>query len=168
MAGFQKMRNTAGKFHHFDTAHYFAFGVRKHLAMLACNQGRQLVMILFQQFLELEHDAGATQWGSLGPVWKCGPCGSDGFIYFLYGCQRNVGDNFAGGWIEDVGITLGAAGRGGAGNEMIDLRDAHYLSRLPGCGYLVSLSASRTVLNMRSISSGCTISGGEKARISPV
>ena len=54
-----QLRNAAGKFDHLEAANNFAARVRVDLAMLAGDDGGELVEIALEQFLELEHDARA-------------------------------------------------------------------------------------------------------------
>ena len=62
------MRDAAGEFDHFHAARQFAQRIRVHFAVLADDKLGQLVAVLFQQRLEIEHDARAAQRRGARPV----------------------------------------------------------------------------------------------------
>ena len=57
----EQLRHAAREFHHFDAAQHFASGIAEHLAVLAGDDAGELVVVRFQQLLELEHHPGPAQ-----------------------------------------------------------------------------------------------------------
>ncbi len=64
----QEMRDAAGELDHLEPAHQRAARVRQHLAVLGGDHRGQLVGVLLDQLLELEHDAGTAQRRRGGPA----------------------------------------------------------------------------------------------------
>ena len=64
------MGNAAGELHHFDAARDLALGVGEDLAVFAGDELGQLVLMLVQQRLEVEEDAGALERRRFGPGGK--------------------------------------------------------------------------------------------------
>ncbi len=83
--GLEQVGDAAGEFHHLDAARDFAPGVREHLAVLARDQRGQVVVVLVEQFLELEQDARAAQRRRVGPGGERGLGGGDGIGHVLRG-----------------------------------------------------------------------------------
>ena len=71
----EQMRDAAGEFDDFEAALDVALGIGDDLAVLGRQQLRQLVHVLFDQRLELEHDAGAALRSSIPtiPRMRAGP-----------------------------------------------------------------------------------------------
>jgi hypothetical protein len=57
---FERLRDAAGELDDLEAALNVALGVGDDLAVLGAERVRQLVHVCFDQFLELEHDAGAA------------------------------------------------------------------------------------------------------------
>ena len=74
------MRDAAGEFDDLQTALHFAVGIRQDLAVLPGDDLRQFPSVALQQFLELEHDAGAAERRGVGPGWPGRVGGSDRFV----------------------------------------------------------------------------------------
>ena len=74
------MRDAAGEFDDLETALHLAISVRQDLAVLAGDDLGQFPPIALEQFLELEHDAGAAQRRGVGPGRPGRAGGSDGFV----------------------------------------------------------------------------------------
>ncbi|GAB0068724.1 hypothetical protein IBA8402_44900 [Pseudomonas syringae] len=102
----QKTGGTAGKFDDLDTAHHLSARVGQHFAVLAANDLRQFVMVLVQQFLELEHHPRPAQRGLLGPGRKRRLGRRNRFIHSLHAGQRNTRLDRADCRIKDIAVTL--------------------------------------------------------------
>src|SRR5690606_29495804 len=57
---FEQLRNAASKLHNFNTASDFAHCIGQNLAMLGCNHGCQLFLVLVEQGQKVEQHAGAA------------------------------------------------------------------------------------------------------------
>jgi len=57
----QQMRDACHELDHFDAPGHFPAGVRQHLAMLGCQNGRQIVGIVFQKLAVFHHHPSACQ-----------------------------------------------------------------------------------------------------------
>ena len=104
-----QMWNAAGKFHHFDAAGQFAQRIGIHLAMLADNQRRQLVAMLFQQRLKIEHDARTAQRCGARPVGKCLVGHVNGLLHLGGSALRHAAFNLPGSRIMHVDGLIAAA-----------------------------------------------------------
>ena len=58
---FKQVWATAGEFHHFKTTDNFAFSIGFNFTVLAGNDGRQFVQVIFQKLTEFVHDARTLQ-----------------------------------------------------------------------------------------------------------
>ncbi|MNT21652.1 hypothetical protein D3C72_1569980 [compost metagenome] len=77
--------------------------------MLARDQRGQVVVVLVEQFLELEQDARAAQRRGVGPGGECRMGGGNGVGHVLGGAERHACCDFAGGGVIDIGQTLRCA-----------------------------------------------------------
>ena len=81
MFALEQFGNAAGVFDHLDTALQFTAGIVQHLAMLSGDDPADFVRVLFQQFAEAEHDAGAPLWRGRGPVRRRRVCRGYGLFH---------------------------------------------------------------------------------------
>ncbi len=100
--GLQQIRNAAGELDDFDTADHFALRVREHLAVFTRDQHGKFVVVLVQQFLELEQNASALDRRGFAPGGKSGLRGLDRRVHFLDRRQSDRTGHLAGGGIEHV------------------------------------------------------------------
>ncbi|CDY79544.1 hypothetical protein BGLT_02326 [Caballeronia glathei] len=124
--GLEQIRNAAGKFDDLDAAHHFALGVAEHLAVLAGDELGQLVVVLVEQLLELEHHAGALERRGFAPGGECGFRGGDGRIDFRDARERHARRNRAGGRVEHVAETVARAVHPPSADEMRQRRNARF------------------------------------------
>ena len=121
----EQLRNAAGKFHDVDTARHLALRIGKHFAVFSGDQAGQVVLVVVQQFEELEHHARAAQRRRVGPGREGGLRGSYGSAYFSgVGQCHMAGDGPAGG-VEDILRAAGGAGDYAAADIVINICFAH-------------------------------------------
>ena len=113
----EQFRCVRGVFHVFDTALQFAHGVAQHLAVFGSNQAAQLVRMLFQQHLQVAHDAGALQWRRVAPGGKGRLCIGNRLLHRGFVGQQNPLLGFASGGVKDV-LRAGAGAYGLTANQM--------------------------------------------------
>ena len=101
----------------------FAASVGEDFAVLAGEDGGDFFEAGFEDFTELEQDAGAAEGGLGGPGWECGGGGCDGCVDLSVGGEGDVGLDAAGGGMVDVSETVGGAGGGAAGDPVVELLD---------------------------------------------
>ena len=114
------MWNAAGELHDFDSAGDFASRIGQNLAVFAGNDRGELVGMGIQQFLELEHDARATQRRGGRPCRKRFLCRFDGGGDFTFGSERHAGFYTAQRRIVDVAVAPALAGDFGTTDEVVD------------------------------------------------
>ena len=107
----QELRRAARVLDDLDAARELAGGIREHLAVLAGNDGDDLVGALLEQRLEAEHDARAGQRRRGRPAGKRRLRGFDGASDFGAGRERNAAAERAGRGREDVAEAAGRARR---------------------------------------------------------
>ena len=95
------MRDTAGKFHHFQTTGEFAHRVGEDLAVLFADDAGQSLHILFQQHLEAEHHTRALKRSMARPRRKRLLRGGNCLLRFLCRTHHHLADLLAGGRVED-------------------------------------------------------------------
>jgi hypothetical protein len=116
----QRLRDSAAKFDDLEPSLNVALGVGNDLAMLGAERVRQLVHVRFDQFLELEHDAGAALRVGRGPGGLGGFGGVDCALQLCRGAELHLCLHLALVRVEDVaGAAFG--GIAFAGDEMVDL-----------------------------------------------
>ena len=125
------MRDAAGELHHLEAALHFAIGVRQDLAVLGGDDRGQFAAVALQQFLQLEHDAGAAQRRGGRPGRPRRGGGRDGLVHFACIGQRDAAGDLAGGRIEHVAEPAAGAGNRLAGDEMADLPHVAFLRVAP-------------------------------------
>src|SRR3546814_18388063 len=114
------MGDAAGEFDDFQAALDVALRVGQHLAMFGGEQQGQFVHILFDQFLEAEHDAGAALGVGRGPFGLGGKGGVDRLLKMGGGGEFQLGLDRAGGGVEDVGQAGAGLGGGLSMYEMVN------------------------------------------------
>ncbi len=122
----QRLRNAASIFDDFKAALDVALRIGDDLAMLAGKELRQLLHVRLDQFLELEHDPGATLRVGGGPGGLCIECGIDRFLEGRGGTEIDLGLDFALRWVPDIAAAR-AVGDGLSIDEMFDA--THWWSR---------------------------------------
>ena len=154
----EQVGNAAGEFDHLDAAGDFAQCVVMGLAVFARDLAGDVGGVAIEQFLELEHEAGALQGrhGAPGRLRRLGI--GDSRVDFLDGRQRKFGDLLAGCRVEDRGAALRAGYGEFAANGVFN--DLH--------GQATPLSTLRSFSNSSSICSLEMIKGGDSAMMSPV
>lgn len=108
--GLEQVRDAAGEFHHLNAARDLALGIGEHLAVLARDGGGQGIVMLVEQFLELEQDARALERRGLGPGRRGGVGGGHGGIHLGLAAQQHLCRHGAGGGVEHIGAARGGAG----------------------------------------------------------
>ncbi len=107
---FEQFRDAAGIFNDLKAANNLAHGVRDGFAVLDGDHLGELAVIGFDQFPELEHDAGPAQRGYLTP-FQIGVMGDlNRLIDLGFGGQINLCDRFADGRIEHILLAAGCSG----------------------------------------------------------
>ena len=101
MLAFLQMRHATGELDYFDTARDFALGIRKHFAVFAGDQARQLVAVLVQQGLVFEQDTCAAQRRGGRPRRERGLGGGNGRIDVGGATDNDLGLLLAGGGVVD-------------------------------------------------------------------
>ena len=131
---FEELGDAGGVLDVFEAAHDFAFGVGEDLAVLAVEEGGDLVHAGLEDVAEAEEDAGAAERRLRGPVGEGGGGGLDGGVDFGVGGERDAGLHGAGGRVEDVAEAAGGAGDGSAVDPVGDLADGGFGGGGFGCG----------------------------------
>jgi hypothetical protein len=118
----QRVRNAAAELDHFEPALDIALGVGDHLAMFGGEQVRQLVHILLDERLEVEHDARAPLriGGRPARLRRLGR--RHGPVQLRLAAERDARLHLAAVGIEHVALARTARSRG-AGDEILD--DTH-------------------------------------------
>ena len=153
----EQLGNAAGIIDAVDAAGDFTQSIVMHLAVLARNLAGQVIGILVEQSLELEHDAGALHRGRIAPGDLRLLGGSDGFVQLGHGRKRQFGRLLAGGRIEDRDAARRGRNIALAGNGILDNGHQSML-----------LKTLRRASISSAIWSLLTISGGLSAMMSPV
>jgi hypothetical protein len=114
------MGDAAGIFDHLEAALDVAAGVGDHLAMLGGEEEGEILHVLFDQLLELEHHSGAALRVGRDPAGKRLAGGGDGPLEIGAAAETHPGLDAPIVGVEDVALAL--AGRiGAAADEMIDV-----------------------------------------------
>ncbi len=130
----EELADAGGVLDVFEAAHDLAFGVGEDFAVLAIEEGGDLVHAGLEDVAQAEEDAGAAERRLRGPVGEGAGGGFDGGVQLGFGCEGNVGLHGAGGRVEDVAETAGGAADGSAVDPVGDLADVCLFSGRFGCG----------------------------------
>ena len=105
------MRDAAGELHHLEPALYLAVGVRQDLAVFGGDDRGELLAVAFQQFLQLEHDAGTAERRRGRPGRPGGGSRGGGLVNLGRVGERHTGEDLAGGRVEYVSVLATGAWR---------------------------------------------------------
>ncbi len=107
----EELADAGGVLDVFEAAHDFALGVGEDFAVLAVEEGGELVHAGLEDVAEAEEDAGAAERRLGGPGGEGGGGGFDGGVELGVGGEGDAGLHAAGGGMEDVAEAAGCARR---------------------------------------------------------
>ncbi len=147
----ERLRDAAGELDHLEPALDVALGVGDDLAVLGRQDLRELIHVALDQFLELEHDAGAALRVGRGPFRLGGAGGVHRALEVGGAAEADAGLDLALVGVEHVARTL--SGRiAFAGDEMVDVTqhvEASWSGRDRGSPRPASSNASWTAVIQR-------------------
>src|SRR4029079_11150107 len=126
---FERLRDSAAIFDHLEPALDVPLGVGDDLPVLARQQVSQVVHVLFDEFLELEHDPRPALRVGRGPGRLGGLGGIDGFLEVGGTAEADLRLHLALVVVEDVALAF-ARSEAGTADEMIDAAKHRYASSL--------------------------------------
>jgi len=88
--------------HHLQAPHHIALGVRQRLALLVGDVLGDVLEVLFDQVLELEHDLLPGHRRGLRPGLEGLRAAVDGRFHFVLGAHWNVADKVVCSWVVQV------------------------------------------------------------------
>jgi hypothetical protein len=120
MLALEQLRDAAGEFDDFKTALHLAQRVGQGLAVLGGEQAGDVVRVAFDEFAELEHDAGAPLRRRRAPVARRGRRRHHRALDVGTGGQHHLACDAPLGRIEDIAATGSVAGIGLAVDPVAD------------------------------------------------
>ena len=112
------MGDATGKFDYLDPAPHIATRFVDRLAVFSCHEPGECLEVLLQQVAVTKENAGAFWRGHASPSRKGPLCRLHGGLHINLVAQRDAGDDFTRGGIEDVAELSGCGLGRTAGDEM--------------------------------------------------